>query len=235
MGGALLDFSNQYRAVLFKIGDATVYLTDTLISTWVVMGLLFLFTAVVCIKMRRFTDVPSTRFQSLMEIMIEQIDNLGDSMMGPQLKGFNGFFFGIFAFILTSNYIGMVGLRPPTADLATTLALALTIFALIHISGAVRQKGRYFKSFFEPNPIFFPINLVGELSKPISLGFRLFGNVLGGLIIMGMIYSMLPTVLSFVLPSVLHVYFDVLVGALQAYIFTVLSMTFIKQKAVADE
>lgn len=230
-----MEFSNRYLAVLFRIGDVTVYLTDTLLATWVVMAILILFAIVVRVKLRKFTDVPATGFQNLVETMIEQIDNLGESMMGPELQNFNGFFFGVFAFILLSNYIGMTGLRPPTADLATTLALALTIFVLIHVSGAVRQKGKYFKSFFEPNPIFFPINLVGELSKPISLGFRLFGNVLGGLIIMGMIYSMLPRVLTFVLPDVLHLYFDVLVGALQAFIFTVLSMTFIKQKAVAED
>lgn len=231
-----MEFGNRYWMALFEIKGKTVYLTDTLVSTWVVMALLFILALVARIKMRRFTPVPSTRFQSVMEIMIEQIDNLGESVMGPELRGFNGFFFGIFAFILLSNYIGMVPLlRPPTADLATTLALALTMFVLIHVLGAVRQKGRYLKSFFEPNPIFFPINLIGELSKPISLGFRLFGNTLGGLIIMGMLYHMLPRLLTFLLPDVLHLYFDVLVGALQAYIFTVLSMTFIKQKAVMDD
>ncbi len=231
-----MEFGNRYWMALFEIGGQTVYLTDTLVSTWVVMGLLVVLTLVVRIKMRRFTPVPATRFQSLMEIMIEQIDALGESTIGPELRGFNGVFFGIFAFILLSNYIGMVPLlRPPTADLATTLALALTIFVLIHVLGAVRQRGRYLKSFFEPSPIFFPINLIGELSKPISLGFRLFGNILGGLIIMGMLYDMLPRLLTILLPDVLHLYFDVLVGALQAYIFTVLSMTFIRQKAVADD
>lgn len=231
-----MEFGNRYWMALFEIKGKTIYLTDTLISTWVVMALLFIFALVARIKMRRFTQVPTTRFQSFMEILIEQIDNLGESMMGPELRGFNGFFFGIFAFILLSNYIGMVPLlRPPTADLATTLALALTTFVLIHALGAIRQKGRYLKSFFEPSPIFFPINLIGELSKPISLGFRLFGNTLGGLIIIGMLYNMLPTLLTFLLPDVLHLYFDVLVGALQAYIFTVLSMTFIKQKAVMDD
>ena len=74
------------------------------------------------------------------------------------------------------------------------------------------------------------MNVVGELAKPVSLSFRLFGNILGGLIIMGLVYQLLPVVLTILLPSVLHLYFDVLVGALQAFIFTVLSMTFISQK-----
>ena len=75
---------------------------------------------------------------------------------------------------------------------------------------------------------------MGELSKPVSLGFRLFGNMLGGLIIMGLVYEMLPFALRFVLPNILHAYFDIFAGALQAFIFTVLSMTFISQK-VGDE
>lgn len=231
-----MEFGNRYWMALFELNGSTIYLTDTLVSTWVVMALLLILALVVRIKMRRFTQVPTTRFQSAMEIIIEQIDNLCGDTLGPELKWLNGLFLGIFAFILLSNYIGMVPLlRPPTADLATTLALALIIFVLIHILGAARQKGNYLKSFFEPNPIFFPINLVGELSKPISLGFRLFGNTLGGFIIMGMLYNMLPQLLTFLLPDVLHLYFDVLVGALQAYIFTVLSMTFIRQKAVLDD
>lgn len=230
-----MDFQNTYHRVLFSVGGVTAYVTDTLISIWVVMGILLLLTLVIRVKLRRFTEVPGSGFQNLVEAMVEQIDGLTDTMMGPQLQNFAGFFMGVFAFILVSNYIGLVKLRPPTADLAVTLGLALVIFVLIHASGAAREKGKYLKSFFQPNVIFFPINLIGEISKPISLGFRLFGNVLGGVIIMGIVYQLLPLVLQFVLPSVLHAYFDVLVGALQAFIFTVLSMTYIKQKAILDD
>lgn len=229
-----MDFTNHYYMLLFEIFGIKVYLTDTLIATWVVMALLIGFAIVVRIRLRKFKEVPTSTFQHLVESIVEQIDSLGRTMMGEGFEGFYGFFMGVFAFILLSNYVGMLGLRPPTADLATTLALALTIFFLIHVTGIIRQKGRYFKSFFEPNPIFFPINLVGEISKPVSLGFRLFGNILGGLIIVGIIYELLPKILTFVLPSVIHGYFDVIIGALQAFIFTVLSMTFIKQKAAGE-
>ena len=230
-----MDFNSNYRALLFEIFGLKIYLTDTLIATWVVMAILIVFAIVVRLRLRSFKDVPATGFQHLVETMIEQIDNLTTSTMNPELESFSGFFFGIFAFIILSNYIGLFGLRPPTADLATTMALALTVFVLIHATGAIRRKGAYWKSFFEPYPIFFPINLISEISTPISLGFRLFGNILGGLIIMGMVYEMLPRLLTLVLPDILHAYFDLFVGALQAYIFTVLSMTFIKQKAVADD
>lgn len=229
-----MDFNNEYLALLFEWNGIKVYLTSTLLATWVVMAILIVFAVVVRIKMRKFTEVPSSGFQNLVEYMVEMMQSLTKTMMGPELMAFDSFFFGIFAFILISNYVGLIGLRPPTADLATTLALALTIFVLIHVMGIIKAKGAYFKSYIQPVAVFLPLNIMGEISKPISLGFRLFGNILGGVIVMGLIYDMLPVALNFVLPAVLHAYFDVFVGALQAFIFTVLSMTFIKQKVVIE-
>jgi F-type H+-transporting ATPase subunit a len=88
---------------------------------------------------------------------------------------------------------------------------------------------QYFKAYFEPIPLMLPMNIISELSTPISLSFRLFGNILGGLIIMGMVYS-LPVWWNFGIPAVLHIYFDVFAGCIQTVIFVMLSMTFIKDK-----
>ena len=140
------------------------------------------------------------------------------------------------AFILFSNYSGMIlpWIRPPTTDLATTVPLALSTFMLIHIMGIKMQGKKYFKAYLEPNFLFLPINIIGELAKPFSLSFRLFGNILGGLIILELMYSMLPFVMRFILPNIGHIYFDLFAGALQAFVFTMLSLTFIHQKAGAD-
>lgn len=230
-GGCALDFSNKNLWLLFHWGDEPIYITETMVSTWIVMAVLIVLAVVVRVRLKGFKSVPRG-FQNAVEAMVETMANFTRNTMGDPLENYGGYFFSIFAFILLSNYSALVGMRPPTADLATTAALALASFVLIHATGIRMKKGRYFKEYFEPNPIFFPINLVGELSKPISLAFRLFGNLLGGVIIMGLVYQMLPLVLRFVLPDILHAYFDVFVGALQAYIFTILSMTFISQKAL---
>lgn len=230
-----MDFTNKYYAVLFEWNGIKIYLTSTLIATWVVMAVLILFAVIVRIKLRKFTEVPTSRLQMVVETMVDAMSNFVKSTMGSELAGFDSFFFGIFAFILVANYSGMFGLRPPTADLAVTMALALTVFVLIHATGIRYHKGRYLKTFIEPNPVFLPINLISEIATPISLSFRLFGNIMGGIIIMALIYELLPMVLTFVLPSALHAYFDVFVGALQAYIFTVLSMSFISQKAIVED
>ena len=76
--------------------------------------------------------------------------------------------------------------------------------------------------------IFFPLNLIGELARPVSLSFRLFGNILAGTILMTLVYKLAPLVLQFVIPAALHAYFDLFTGALQTYIFCALSIMFIR-------
>lgn len=225
-----MDFTNKNLWVLFEWNGEPIYVTQTLLSTWVVMGVLIVLAVVVRLRISSFKGVPKG-FQNVIETLVELTSNLARDNMGAELDGLGGYFFSIFGFILLSNYSGLFGLRSPTADLATTAALALMTFFMIHAVGLYKRRGKYFKDFLEPIPVLLPINLIGELSKPISLAFRLFGNMLCGVIIMGLIYGMLPIALRILLPDVLHVYFDILVGALQAYIFTVLSMTFVAQKA----
>ena len=228
-----MDFSNKNLLLLGELFGEKIYLTETLLTTWIIMAVLTLLAVIVRLRLRKFRGVPKG-FQNVIEAMVETMHNFTVSTMGQKLEIFGGYFFSVFAFILLSNYSGLLGLRPPTSNLATTAALAISTFLMIHISGVIYQRGHYVKSFFSPNPVFFIINFVGELSKPISLAFRLFGNILGGVIIMGLVYQMLPFVLRFVLPNILHAYFDIFAGALQAFIFTVLSMTFIQQKSVIE-
>ena len=145
-------------------------------------------------------------------------------------KGFAYFYGPLMIFIAVCNLSGLVGLRPPTADVATTLAFALTTFFMVHGFG-IKEKGvgRYINdTLLSPMPFLLPLNLIGELATPISLSFRLFGNILGGTIIMGLVYAMFPWFLTLIgVPAALHMYFDIFAGTLQAFIFVMLSMTFV--------
>ena len=228
-----MDFTNNYICELFELFGMKFYLTETLLATWIVMAGLILLAVVVRIRLKKFKAVPSG-FQNVIEIAVQTMDNFTVSTMGAEYRHFGGFFFGIFAFIICANYSGMVGLRPPTADVATTAALSITIFFVTHAVGLKRNKLSYFKTFVKPNVIFLPINLIGEVSNLLSLCFRLFGNMLGGVIIIGLIYNMFPPLLRVGIPVALHAYFDVFAGALQAFIFTILSMTSIRQKGTLD-
>ena len=226
--GENLDFGAQLYFKLFEVNGQPIYLTQTIVSTWLIMLGLILIALIIRVKMRKFKEVPETKLQTIVEMIVDMINNFIVSSMGPAGKRFAGYYGPLLIYIAVCNLSGLIGIRPPTADFATTLAFALITFFMIHGFG-IRSKGvGYFKGFLEPFPLLLPINIIGELATPVSLSFRLFGNILGGSIIMGLVYAMFPKIVVFLgIPAVLHGYFDVFAGALQAFIFVMLSMTFV--------
>ena len=227
-----MDFGTK---IIGKIGDVNI--TQTMMNTWIIIIAVLIIGLILRAKIKKFTDVPSTKLQNIVELIIETMENFTIQNMGEKYKHFGHWFFGIFSFVLISNYMGLLTFRSPTADLATTLALSLSTFTLIHFMGIKVNKGGYFKGYVDPMPLLLPLNIIGELATPISLSLRLFGNILGGTIIMGLVTSSLQKanvllqVLGFgVATPLLHIYFDVFAGFLQTFIFVILSMTFIKDK-----
>jgi F-type H+-transporting ATPase subunit a len=221
-----LDFVVDNLWVI-RIAGVEIWITRTIFNTWLIMLFLVAAAVFVRIRLRRFQAVPKG-LQNVIEALIEIFDSFVRSSAGNRLMSLGTWFFAVFVFIFASSIAGLLGLRPPTADWATTFALALATFALIQVVGIRWRKAEYIKSFFEPHPVFFPLNLIGELARPISLSFRLYGNMLSGVILMSLVYSLAPVLLRFGLPVVLHAYFDLIVGALQTYIFCILSLMFIR-------
>jgi F-type H+-transporting ATPase subunit a len=134
-------------------------------------------------------------------------------------------------FILISNISGLLGLRPPTADFGTTLCLGLITFSLIHINTFRHQSLKQIwidKCSPLPPwlPIWLPINLISDIAVPISLSLRLFANVLSGTVIMALIYGLIK-IFAMGWPGILHAYFDLFSGAIQTYVFCMLTMTYI--------
>ncbi len=217
------------------IGGTEVWITQTVVNTWIIMAVLMLIAFILRIKMKNYKYKPSG-LQNVVEMAIESMDSFVRSAMSEKYAYFGNWFFGVFVLILVSNLSGLLGFRPPTADLCTTAAITLTTFILIHFMGIIKGKGGYFKGYLEPLPVLLPINIISELATPISLSFRLFGNILGGMIIMAMVYMALgnlPSLLKIFnigIPAALHIYFDVFAGCIQTVIFVMLSMTFIKDK-----
>lgn len=215
----------------FDVAGTEVWLTQTVVTTWIIMAALILFAIVVRCKLKNFTDKPDG-FQNVIEIGVENMYKLVVTCMTEKYDYFGKWFFGVFCFILVSNLSGLLGFRAPTADLATTAAVGVATFVMIHFMGIVTGKGSYFKGYVEPVFFLLPINLISEIATPISLSCRLFGNIMGGMAIMTLVYS-LPRYLNFGIPAALHVYFDVFAGCIQTVVFVMLSMTFIKDK-IAD-
>ena len=223
-----LDFGAGLYVKLFEVNGQPIYLTQTVVNTWVVIAAMTLIALIIRFKMRKFKEVPETKLQTAVEMVVDMINGFTINTMGEAGKKFAHYYGPLLIFIAVCNLSGLLGLRPPTADFATTLAFALITFFMIHGFG-VKNKGLgYFKGFLEPIPLLLPINIIGELATPVSLSFRLFGNILGGSIIMGLVYAMFPKIVIFLgIPAVLHCYFDVFAGALQAFIFVMLSLTFV--------
>lgn len=222
-----LDFGIHTPIKLFEVNGQVFGLTTTHINTFIVMGALIVFGLIVRQKVKKFELVPTTKFQVIMEAGVGTLNNFTISTMGEKNKKFALFYGPMFLFILLSNLTGLIGLRPPTGDIATTFALSLTTFFMIQWYGIKAKGPGYYKGLLEPMPLLLPLNVIGELANPVSLGFRLFGNILGGTIIMGLYYAMLPIWMKLGLPAIFHLYFDIFAGALQTLIFVMLSMTFV--------
>ena len=219
-----MEFNNRILW-LFSVFGVEVWITESIFNTWVIMALLIVIALLIRLQMSKFKNIPGG-LQNAVEAVIETFDNFVKNSAGEKLMGLGSWFFMVFLFVLVSNLSGIIGVRPPTADWATTFAFAFATFILIQAVGIKYRKGKYFKSFIEPNFIFFPLNIIGEIARPISLSFRLFGNVLAGVILTSLIYSM-PVYLRFVIPVAVHAYFDLITGVLQTYIFCTLSLAFI--------
>ncbi|MBW2186558.1 MAG: F0F1 ATP synthase subunit A [Deltaproteobacteria bacterium] len=191
--------------------------------TWLVMLILF---AVAFIASRGIKMVPSG-WQNLMESVVGGIENLMVETMGPKGKTYFPLIATFALFILVSNLIGLVpGMYPPTADLNTNAALALTAFSMTHIIGVKEHGISYLKHFMGPiavlAPLIFIIEIIGHLARPLSLSLRLFGNMYGHEIVLMIFFALVPLFLP--VPMMLM---GVLVSFIQAFVFTLLAMIYI--------
>lgn len=208
----------------------TVHLTSTHVSLFIVSVALVVLALIVNRKIKNTdpTDTP-TGILNIMEIAVEMLSNMVNGIMGKNAKRFVNYIITLFFFLLLSNLSGLLGLRPPTADYGITLPLALVTFGLIHYNGIKANKSKHFTNLFQPFWILFPINLIGELATPLSLSLRLFGNIMSGTVLMGLIYGLLQP-FTVVWPSILHAYFDIFSGCIQAYVFCMLTMVYVNDK-----
>jgi F-type H+-transporting ATPase subunit a len=216
--------------VQLNIFGHEVWLTTTHVCLLIVSLFILLIGLIVNRKMKHATEVPDL-VQNIAELYVEMMDGVVESSMFRHWRKYANYILTIFMFLLISNISGLFGLRPPTADYGTTLSLALVTFVLIQFN-AFRWKGvgGYLKDLMDPIPLFLPINIISEFATPVSLSLRLFGNVMAGTIMLALYYGMLPTIATVAIPSVLHAYLDLFSGAIQAYVFCMLTMTFVNQK-----
>ena len=204
--------------IVFSIGPVPI--TEPVAVTWGIMAALGLGGY---LATRSLTLLPS-RTQTVMELIVVAIEDQIRATMRTNPAPYLPLLGTLFLFILTANSASLIpGIEPPTAHIETDAALGLIVFfAIIYYGIRTRGLRAYLKTFAEPSVVMIPLNIVETFTRTFSLIVRLFGNVMSGVFIIGIILSLAGLLVPIPLMAL-----DLLTGAIQAYIFTVLAMVFI--------
>jgi F-type H+-transporting ATPase subunit a len=203
---------------LFHLGPAPI--TAGVVATWGIMAVLVLCAILVT---RRLSLFPSAT-QAAFELVVDTVDSQIRDTMQVEPAPYRTFIGTLFVFIFAANWSSLVpGVEPPTAHIETDAALALLVFSAAIWFG-IRSGGLrgYLATFASPNPIMIPLNFIESITRTFSLLVRLFGNVMSGVFVIGIVLSLARLLVPIPLMAL-----DLLTGAVQAYIFAVLAMVFI--------
>ncbi|MBW6516659.1 MAG: F0F1 ATP synthase subunit A [Candidatus Cloacimonetes bacterium] len=207
------------------------FFNDNALNAFSLLRMIFILNCiliVIALLIRQnLSRIPSKR-QVLFELIHSFFENLTSETLGKKYAYFTPYVLTIFIFIWSANFIGVVpipGFMEPTRNINVPLGMGLMVVAVVHFM-AIKKKGLfpYLKGFTEPFIPLAPINVVGEFSKAISISFRLFGNVLGGAIILIVISSLVRFI---ILPVGLSLFFGLFIGTIQAFVFTMLAISYI--------
>ena len=219
---------NGVRGVAHVAG--LTFNVETLKMTWLTMAVILLLAF---LATRSLKLVPSG-WQNLIEMVITALHEQIDATMGERGRMLAPMIIALFLFLLVANWIGLVPtLSSPTNDLNTTLGLALLVVVMLHVLGLYFKGMGYIKHFFQPVAPFVIINMIEEVAKPITLAFRLFGNILAGEILIIILLKLMPIWMP--VPSVIWLAFSIFVGGVQAFIFTMLSMAYLANGVKHDD
>ena len=221
-----------------------VTITETTLTSWIAMAIIMI--AAWFLSRNLSVDKPSKR-QIVLEKIIGMLYGMVEGTMGKHNLHFAPYIGALFASSIVGTLLGMTNiLRPATADLNTTLAWALATTALTCFF-SIKNSGflAWLKSFAEPVALMTPMNIISEIANPISMSFRHFGNIAGGLVMTTLLYQALAALSAFVLqwipvklintipifqlgiPAFLSIYFDLFSGFVQALVISMLTMVYV--------
>lgn len=208
----------------FDLFGITWNLTETVFIQWIVMLILLVVMLVLTSKLE---IIPKTKRQAAAEWIVTFARNMVDTTMGPRYKGYTTYIGALLCFLLLNNLMSLFGLKNPTSDISVTGAIALITFVLTQINRARTGKVKgFFHAFIEPMTFMLPFNIIGEIANPLSQALRIFGNMVAGMVIGGLIYFALGN-FAILIPAITSLYFDIFSAVIQAYIFTTLTMAYI--------
>lgn len=214
------------EGILITIGDFELFIHQTIVIWFgicIVVGILLAWAG------SKFKKADPTKAPTGVVLVFEQVVNMCMNIIKGNLSEktwqYLPFMGTVMILMLISNLMGLIGLQPPTSNISVTATLAITFVLTIHFS-EIKEKGLKgkWKSLLDPIPFLFPLNIIGDVALPLSLTLRLFGNLLGGSIIIALLYLLIEMLLpaSVVLLGItpfLHMYFDIFTACIQTYIF----------------
>ena len=203
---------------LFHVGPVPI--TSVVVTTWAIMAVV---VGAAWLGTRR-TRVDAGRWQAALEVVVETIDNQVREVVGREPGRYVPLVGTLFLFIAIANHSAMVpGVSPPTAHLETDAALAGIVFLSVHVYGIASHGARgYLAGFTKPNVLLLPLNLLGEITRTFSLMVRLFGNIMSHEIVIGVVLALAGLIVPLPLMAL-----AIVIGIVQAYIFTILATVFI--------
>ena len=229
--------------VLSDNGDVAFSISESVVTGWLVI----LIVLVVCLILTKdLKKIPETKRQCAADYIVNTVNNMVRVNMDDESIAYAPYIAAVFAYIIIGTLISMIGFRSVTADISVTGGLALMTFVLItYTKIKTNGVGGYFKQFINP------LNIISEVATPVAMALRLFGNVAGGMIITLILYTALGTasgalynlmgippiesingyvfnIFQIGIPAVLSIYFDLFSGAIQSYVFIMLTMAYIK-------
>jgi F-type H+-transporting ATPase subunit a len=197
-------------------------LNATIVFTWGLMLALALGSQLITRKLSM--NLQRARWQNLLEIVITAIKAQIKEVGLPNPEKYMGFLGTLFLFIATASLCTVIpGYEPPTGSLSTTTALALCVLVAVPVFGILDQGiGGYLKSYLEPTIMMLPFNIISEISRTLALAVRLFGNMMSGVMIIGILLSITPFIFPIVMTAL-----GLLTGMVQAYIFSILAAVYV--------
>jgi F-type H+-transporting ATPase subunit a len=228
LSGSLVHLGEK-EIITLHLGSLQIQFDKAaLIMSWIVMGVLVVLALFLRRALKQDVEDKPNRVQAALDALIDLLQSqLTSNFSSDRLaRDLFPFISTLFLYVLISNWLGVVpGLSSPTQNLNVTMGLALMVFVTSQVL-AMRAKGMktYWKGYLEPVPFLLPLNIIGELSRPMSHAFRLFGNVLAGTILTTVVMTKFVPV---VVPSVLNLIFGLFFGAIQAFVFAILAVAYI--------
>lgn len=205
------------NVILFGIS-----IPETLVISWGILIIMIIFGSITLQSLWRSTPEHPRPLAAFGILAVRSLEQWVESAMGRENIWYAPFIGGLAVFLWPANLVGLIGLTPPAADIRVPAALVTVVFGYMHFHGFRKRKWAYFRRYTQPVAFVLPLNLISDISTPLSMAMRLFGNMVGGSFIMSLLYQVMPVGIP-VLP---HLFFDVFAGTIQVFIFAMLAMTF---------